>query len=301
MYVYVVGRGHSGSTILDIALSQSDDAAGVGEVVSGLGRANEMCSCGSAADECRFWSKVVERISSDGWQGAGEAGGSLRGFSRITRLPGILMGRGSPELDKHRRLNKSLMEAVKTVSGKGVVVDSSKEITRSAILADSLSPDELRVIHLVRDPVKMVSSNMWRLEQGTGFKFMRRTYKSTRYRPLFVVISAVSWVVGNGLVELMRNWKYQGIRIRYEDLCAQPAEQTGRLEKLLNIDLTGTREFLEGKREAELSHNLGGNQERHKPIKTFDASRSQGRNRLSPLESGLVKFITWPLRKAYGY
>lgn len=301
MYVYVAGRGHSGSTILDIALSQSEDAAGIGEVVSGLGRPHEMCSCGSKADDCRFWREVVAQVREAGWQGAEEAGNSLRYFSRIAHLPWILAGARSSDLARHQLLNRELMQAVKRASGKRVVVDSSKEITRSAILADSLAPEELRVIHLVRDPVKMVSSNMWRLEQGTGFKFMRRTYKSTRYRPLFVAISAVSWVVGNGLVELMRNRRYRGVRVRYEDLCAQPAEQTKRLEELLKIDLTGTREFLEGKREARASHNLGGNQERHKPIKKFDASRSQGRNRLSPLESFVVRFITWPLRKVYGY
>ena len=57
MYLYVMGRGHSGSTILGILLGGGAAIASVGEVVSGLGRyalGTEICSCGSPMHECSF-------------------------------------------------------------------------------------------------------------------------------------------------------------------------------------------------------------------------------------------------------
>jgi len=71
--VYIASLGHSGSTILDMALGCSPNAVGLGEVSTIL-RANRdelsndprfshaLCSCGSALADCTFWSRAKESL-----------------------------------------------------------------------------------------------------------------------------------------------------------------------------------------------------------------------------------------------
>ena len=66
--VYIAGLGHSGSTILDLALGVHTDAVGLGEVYTLLRkkqRQNHMgslCSCGETATKCPFWSKLDKAL-----------------------------------------------------------------------------------------------------------------------------------------------------------------------------------------------------------------------------------------------
>jgi hypothetical protein len=57
VYLYVMGRGHSGSTILDILLGGAAAVESVGELVSGLEwyEAGTRCACGAPMRECPYW------------------------------------------------------------------------------------------------------------------------------------------------------------------------------------------------------------------------------------------------------
>ena len=60
MYLYIMGRGHSGSTILDILLGNSTRIESVGELLSGLSRADhQMCSCGVMVPDCATRASVA--------------------------------------------------------------------------------------------------------------------------------------------------------------------------------------------------------------------------------------------------
>ena len=43
--VYIMGRGHSGSTMLDLMLGNHEKIHSVGELTSGFRRRSEKCSC----------------------------------------------------------------------------------------------------------------------------------------------------------------------------------------------------------------------------------------------------------------
>lgn len=301
MYIYVIGRGRSGSTILDIALSQSRDVVGVGELVSGLGRHGEICSCGVPSVDCTFWNDVVGEFKAMNLGGAEAVGGALREVSTITYLPWALFGRKSARAEMQRRLNASIHTALQSVSQKSLVVDSSKEITRGVLLHDALKNSGIKFIHLVRDPAKVASSKLERVESGNGFKFMRVVFSNRRYRFIYLTLEGIGWTVGNMIIELLSAWKLHAIRVRYEDLCERPEMQIGILEKELGTDLGPTLEFLKGEKPAESFHNLGGNRERHKKRNLFDAGRSKGRQTLRRWELAWVRFLTWPMRKVYGY
>lgn len=61
-WVYIAGRGHSGSTMLDAMLGNQDGIESVGELVSGMGRYEALCSCGAEFKDYQFWTKVRQRF-----------------------------------------------------------------------------------------------------------------------------------------------------------------------------------------------------------------------------------------------
>ena len=105
MYVYVMGRGHSGSTILDIILGGGAAVESLGELVSGLGRCDRrrQCSCGSPMRECSFWCEVRRRFEAQGygWDGSGRA---RRCDQRVPGWPSAWLAPDrSPATDSSRR------------------------------------------------------------------------------------------------------------------------------------------------------------------------------------------------------
>src|SRR3954453_2028087 len=69
MYLYIMGRGHSGSTILDILLGAGAAIESVGEVVSGLEYYHRRvrCACGPLMRECPFWAEVRRHFEAEGF------------------------------------------------------------------------------------------------------------------------------------------------------------------------------------------------------------------------------------------
>ena len=85
MYLYIAGRGHSGSTILDILLGNSGAIESVGELVSDIGKeTGGQCSCGLAINDCPYWQAVRAEVTADGtpWREATTASVRRRGPSR---------------------------------------------------------------------------------------------------------------------------------------------------------------------------------------------------------------------------
>lgn len=60
MLIYIMGRGHSGSTILDIIPGNSAQLESVGEPMAGLSRGSEgeICACGEPIQDCAHWREV---------------------------------------------------------------------------------------------------------------------------------------------------------------------------------------------------------------------------------------------------
>ncbi len=133
--LYVVGLGRSGSTILSNSLGQIGDCFSAGEL-NFIWRhnvvENRLCGCGRPFRECPVWTRVME-----------EAFGGMDGVdpremmrlqssgTRTRHIPLMLAPRGERVLKE--RLEKLLInygrlyEAIGSVTGSRVIVDSSKE------------------------------------------------------------------------------------------------------------------------------------------------------------------------------
>lgn len=299
-YIYICGRGYSGSTMLDAMLGNAPEIESVGELVSGIKRYDELCSCSETYEKCGFWRNVRDKFAHENTQSWDAAAGQLIKQAHLKKLPTTLFLSSSSKWARTRLgANLGVFSAIKEVSSKQLILDSSKEVTRAFFLIKNL-PD-VKVIHLVKSPITVLESTYYRLESGAGFRFLRRQFTPKRIFWPALSVAALGWLVGNLLAEFVRLYdKNRVFLVRYEDIANNPVETFERLEKYLDVDLTDIKQKILNGGEFEIGHNIGGNHMRHAQKFVFDP-RKQSRGGLPQRYAKLVKLVCYPLMKKYGY
>jgi hypothetical protein len=299
--LYVVGLGRSGSTILSNSLGQIGGYFSAGEL-NFIWRhnviENRLCGCGRPFRECPVWTRVMD-----------EAFGGLDGVdaremmrlqssgTRTRHIPLMLTARGARALEE--RLEKllinhrSLYEAIGSVTGSRVVVDSSKEPAHG--YAMSLVPGvDFRVVHLIRDPRAAAYSWLKKKPQPDSEEIEHMV----RFSP---AKSSVLWDSWNASAEaLWRRTPQKYLRLRYEDFVTDPR---GSLERILELVGVTAELPLAGEREVRLgvSHTVSGNPNRFETGAVELRPDREWMDRMEPRHRALVTALTLPLLKHYGY
>jgi hypothetical protein len=123
--IYILGLGHSGSTVLDLLLTTTGKAVGLGQVWNVLTEdatqtRRRQCSCGAAAPDCEFWAPILERVKAE----------------------------GVPYADRYR----IVLDNVDRLYGLGtVVIDSSKLVSHLGTLVREVPNVQLTVVHNIKD------------------------------------------------------------------------------------------------------------------------------------------------------
>jgi Sulfotransferase family len=303
--LYVAGFGRSGSTLLDRLLGSASRLHSGGEIggiwTQGLVD-DRLCSCGVRFSTCPFWQEVG-RNSFSSLQAR-----QIDAIVQYTHLAFPARRMWWIFIRKTRRnmllsappgfwdLAECLYTAMRDVSGRQVVVDSSKLATYLVMLAH-VSGVNVHVVHLVRDPRAVAYS--WlrpRVVDPDGRTTMPRfgTFKS-----------ALLWVIMNAAVEWVAfRMSLPYVRVRYEDLVKDPAGIVGQLQS--DVLRGAGLEFDEGGHldeediDLEVLHSISGNPMRFHQGRTAiveDAAWKSGpRGR-----RGIVGAVTFPLRWRYGY
>jgi hypothetical protein len=300
MYVYILGRPHSGSTILDILLGNTAEVTSVGQLVSDIGKPANPCSCGANIGDCPFWRAVRERVEAAGvpWP---EAVAASVGQAHVRRFWRTLRAApDDPDLNRLAAITRAIAAAVREVSGKPHLLDSSKEPTRALFLARFLP--EARILHLVRDPRSSVASHYWRWREKGFYHFLRRDRRTPGMGPVFMLLAAVSWTAGNLLGEIAaRAGGERVLRVRYEDLRDRPAEELRRIGAFLGIGVEPLLERLATDRPLSPHHLIGGNDVRLQRGLRFDPSVERRRPSLPRWLELATLLLCWPLMRRYGY
>ena len=300
MYLYVMSRPHSGSTILDILLGNTETVESVGQLVSDMGKLDNPCACGATIRGCPFWTAVRERVEATGisWD---EAVAASVGQAHVGRFWRTWRSRDDDaDMAKLARITATVAGAIAGIAGKPVVLDSTKEPTRALFLA-RYYPDA-QLIRLVRDPRSAVASHYWRLKDKGYFHFLRRDYRVPALTPLFLALAAASWTAGNLLHEIAAS-RAPGrvVRIRYEDLRDRPAEELGRLGRRFGIDVAPVLEKVERRESLPAGHDIGGNDIRLEQGLRFDPGKEGTRRPLPRWVELMTLALCWPLMTRYGY
>jgi hypothetical protein len=240
-YAAIATTSYSGATLLAMLLGRHPDIVTVGELDGIIPEEDPdayRCSCGRLIRQCEFWGRVADELSGGGIPfDVARFGMSYEpsGPGPVRRL--MIMSLGHPALDRLRdgvvelwpperrarqqlaERNAALVRAILRVHGGRVLVDSSKDPLRFAML-DRSSDLDVRVIHLVRDARGVVAS---RLRRGGGID---------------EATAARQWARQHTRIErrLATFPRERQLRVRYEDLCRRPEAVVNGIEQFLGVE-----------------------------------------------------------------
>ncbi|APL95872.1 sulfotransferase [Sphingobium indicum] len=291
--IYVAGYGRSGTTLLDIALGEHPAIMGAGEVTT-LARhvwdRGEYCACGARVRDCPQWNAIVTRWTQgepDGflarYRRAQERTEALLAPARLLRLPGWR---------DHVRRTVKLLRGMALVSGRPILVDSSKLPGRAFALA-AMPGVDLHVVHVVRDGRGVA----WSLMKGHSRSVEKGVQRELRPKPL--LYTALRWAMVNVAAELLcrRVGPGRSIRVRYEDFVDDPRGTIGRI-----VALVGEAPHLPAADLAPFApqHQVAGS--RHRMQKSLSIRGDDRWKREMPgWKRRLFTLLCAPLLRRYGY
>lgn len=263
--LYIMGMGRSGSTALDTVLGNHPEIESVGEL-SNLPRSmwinNEYCACGQHSRSCPFWSHVrqawSEHVNAENIEDYRAYQSSFMWFRHVPRLL-LERHRPSAQFQLFSEWTWALFDAIRKVSGKSIIVDSSKSPARA--LALSMIPNlDVQLLHLVRD-VRGVTWSMGKTIQADKRRGVERNLFGRS-----VTQMARSWAVANIESDWVRRQlaPSQSIRIRYEDFVSVPGETLARIGALIQHDFSDLADAIDNGSSLQIGHTIAGGRMRMK-------------------------------------
>jgi len=244
---YITGQGRSGTSLLDLLLSQHSKIHGVGEICNiGLFPEVHICSCRQTVHECEFWSDVAGHlkrrigISSEVlWQHFPIENpflGSASNYSRMKNLFSAYAPKWLNFLVRHfweevqweatcAQNSWVLFDALEEITGSPWIIDSSKYPSRLLRL-ERARPGQVYPIVVVRHPGGYAYSNKRR--DGTPVDQSNAGWLRL-YRHLSHVLSR--FPPSNSIV------------VMYESLCHSPESELRKISNFLGLgdeNLSGT-------------------------------------------------------------
>jgi hypothetical protein len=243
--LYIAGSGRSGTTILARLLGEIEGYLNVGEAAryfyfAPLRHRGIPCGCGLRVAECPFWKDILPMVPED----LPVVGAKLL---RMRRFLTLWLQKGGRNVTREERrildTTASVYREIVKESGCEIVVDSSKHPANALLL--SLIPEiELSVVHVVRDPRRVVES--WT--------------KKKEYLPAHPTGKVLMWWWSyNILSEMMKSRAANYQLILYENFVRDPG---ACLRQITSLGGERPRElpFLHGRKATvHPQHSLAGN------------------------------------------
>lgn len=288
--LYILGRGRSGSTLLESLLRERLGAFGAGELRlwdKSVGTQLQ-CSCGDLVDDCSFWQSTFtdtsELIDPE----------FLKSYRRIYRKRNLLLlvlpkgaAIASKVYAREAGLLRKLYISVEKNSNNSLIVDSSKNPFYCFFLSEVVKLDVVG-IHLTRDP------------RAVAFSWFRQKTRDQAV-PLYQkkmgsIASSVFWLGSNVCSELVKAHLKKSVLVRYEDLALDLNSELGRIQENADIEDSGIL------RDAEANHSLCGNPIRFKEKKLNSVKNdSEWIVNMSYRSKLIVSLITLPIKYRYKY
>jgi hypothetical protein len=282
--IYIMGARHCGSTILDIALGQSDSIVSLGQA-NFLGRFsmedNIECSCGKLLSECEFWQPVIKDM---GDQEIARLALAEAWYDRERHILGTFAGlkaantRGRTALSAVERIADS-----DAVSGK-LLVDSSKNVSRGLALTRAIGRDDSIIVHLSRRSGDYITSA---LKRDREYSVPERPFRHLIY-----------WLAKNSLVAgATRLGRTRYVRIRWEAMNEVPPELEQFLAEHKVDDVDTINSALSGGAQMSDYHIFSGN----KLIRARSSAIEPQRKAHSSVEEYWWSFILPLADRLFGY
>lgn len=261
---------------------------------------NEPCGCGAPFSQCTFWRAVVERM----WQQDGAPFSDVRALrERVTRtryLPWIRYPRLAPrawlcDAAAYAKAMIALYNAVSEVSGRTVIIDSSKRPAHAWFLLRWV-PVDVFVLQILRDSRAVAYSlrrERLRLQSpsGVGAPMARRS----------VIRSGLEWLTTMVTSEALLDSRSvaPSMRIKYEDLVQDPDRIL--LSAAGALGLPAPDRNRDGKILLPISHAVSGNPMRFQSGPLVLSADQEWKTDMRRLDRILVTALTATHLSRFGY
>jgi hypothetical protein len=259
--IYILGSGHSGSTLLDLILGSNSNIESGGEIrrftkiiADKEFRDSRICTCGQRLSACPYWEPIFARIRAHGIDEQRFLGDPLTA----------------------QRDNAIFVGEVLRQSGKRVFADSTKSLRRLRIL-EKTQLFEISVLHLVRDGRAVAFSNMQK-----GRKFLEHLHY---------------WTSSNSrILRYRKTWPGRWTTVHYERLVTAPGDEVRRI-----IDFVGENfEEGQMNFAAHTHHNLFGNRMRRSGNSEI-VPDTKYLAQIGPLRWAISTAYAFPLLRKFNY
>lgn len=306
--IYIAGYGRSGSTLLDIVLSQESTVFSGGELRSIgtlLMESHSLCTCGLSFHQCPVWGKIFDTMLTFLKNEGINALAFQRLQNRIESMFSLILLKASgnwltankTELDIYTKFYTKLLSSIADL-GFDYVVDSSKTARGNAarpLALQSLVGVPITLIHMVRHPLAVLNS----VSKGLNRDFEKGL---SRKRLFSVPRACLGWPIANLSASIASQLmpERSAAFIRYEDLLISPDTEINRLCTLIGLNPSPILKWLQEDRRNSERHTLAGNRMRFENVR-IDPTRGVSSQKLALSLNWMVSFLLWPLVKKYGY
>ena len=288
--IYIGGYGRSGSTILDVILGNHPAFFGAGELTHAfrLIDSQGLCSCGALFKVCPFWGAVKQRVPRD------SLGMDFGALAEMTKDLEDIVGKRKGQ-EKYVHAWGLLLRAIFEESGAIFAVDSSKSTWKVARRIGLLKKVgiEIRLIHLVRNPLAV----MWSIQRGSNRLLEQK--EDARLRG-GMVRGLASWVSANLLFErYQKRTGFLCLRVRYEDLVADPAAEARKIGDWLQIGMDPIIKKISNYESLSPGHGLSGNRVRRQGEIRIHPDHQW--KKAMPRYGSVLSLLIYPVARRYGY
>ena len=295
---------YSGSTLLTLLLATHPDVGTLGEgqkfhsrVIAprkSLPKDAAICSCGVEFTECSFWQAIKADVVPHVPQHLLSLSFTSYQFyqrwslntiarrvcfecalrNRTQQLPHPLAGRFKELCEA----NAVFIQAVLQHTGAAVYLDATKKLVNTTLI-NSCPQFKVYVIHLVRDARAQIASTL-------------------KWQPQVTIeIASQQWVKElTDEIEVLSNGSFRSIRVKYEQLCASPADTMAEIFHFCGLDPNqGSLEF------RNFSQHIMGNFGTRFGGERQIRDRQEWRQRLTPDQLLVIDRIAGKLNSSLGY
>lgn len=251
--LYIMGTGRSGTTVLEILLTNSPGLMGTGELKhifrdGFLG--NRKCACGKPALECNLWSRVLAAME---WNQADveKMERTVAALEQHWRFPFVAAGLVSQkEMTVYKQSSEVLFKAVAMLTRSQVIVDSSKYAGRALVLT-ALFPSRVKVLCVTRSAAGLIAA------------FKKNNVEEQRPKSILIATAYYLYVLLCMWIVRARI-KERCLSVRFEDLKCDPGAVLNSIEKWSGYSLAVSQRKLLKENWFEVGHIVTGNRIRKK-------------------------------------
>ncbi len=275
--VFILGAARSGSTLLDIVLGNGVDTFSCGEMFQYPKRRGIPHGGTENPERDTFWRHVRKRVREQ----SGMDFDTLKSVTdqieyHASFFNHLLSYYSTSTVEKYGHYINLIFDTMFELSGKNILIDSSKRPARALALSKFLHYD-VYIIYLIRNPVQVIRSFAKKdVEQASKNWVSANLY--------YFFANAFSCIVEK------KSPKEKFQKIYYENFLRFPVEQLSLVENQFSIDLSVAKERIQLKQPLEVGYLFDGNRIRMQESLILEQT-------FQPIEKRPHEFITSSLNR----